>query len=59
MTRSGPNRDVDQIERELFVGSTSGEPDARHTRDLAFLTAALFGSIDDATDPEAHETSDE
>ena len=59
MTSPGPDREVDQIELELFVGSTRADSDARRPRDLAYLTAALFGSTDDATDAEPHEPANE
>ncbi len=61
MTDDGRDREVDPIERALFVGSTLAESDAQRRRDLAAsLTAALFGSIDEAsTDIEARETSNE
>jgi len=60
VTDEGSDRRVDPIEQELFVGTTLAESDAQSRRDLsAFLTAALFGAIDDAsTDIEARDTSE-
>jgi hypothetical protein len=60
VTSAGPDREVDQIERKLFEGSTRAGPHAQRQHDLAAsLTAALFGAIDDAPEAEAQEASNE
>jgi hypothetical protein len=55
-----PNGEVDQTPQDVFEGSTPAEADAQRRRDLAAsLTAALFGSLSDATETDAEEMSDE
>ena len=50
MTNDGPDREVDPNGRELFFGCEVAESDAQSGSDLAAsLTAALFGSIDEAS----------
>ena len=56
MTDRAADREVDH-ERELSVDSTSA---SQRRRDLAaHFTAVLFGSVDDATDTEAQDTSND
>ena len=48
MTGGSPDREIDEIERELFVGSKVAESDFGSGRDrAAILTDALFGSIEE------------
>jgi hypothetical protein len=56
----GPDPEDDPTQGELFVASTRAESDAQRKRDLAALTAALFGAIDEASvDTEEQDTSGE
>ena len=60
MSRRGPDREVDDVEHDLFEGSTCAEPDVRPQHDLAAtLTGVLFGSTDVPTETEPEEASDE